>query len=118
MKLKADVFPYPVLSKETDDFSSGLFSMEVEEKERNDSFVKLLCTYTIENDDIDLGHEAKIGRIADESIYYLMSRGFSEEEAKAMVVRGFAEPISKELPLEYAVEMNRLITLEFEGAIG
>ena len=47
-----------------------------------------------------------------------MSRGFSEEEAKAMVVRGFAEPISKELPLEYAVEMNRLITLEFEGAIG
>ncbi len=53
MKLKADVFPYPVLSKETDDFSSGLFSMEVEEKERNDSFLKLLCKYTIENNDIE-----------------------------------------------------------------
>ena len=57
-----------------------------------------------------------IGR--DEDIYYLMSRGLSEEDAKAMLVRGFAEPISKELPLEYAVEMNRLIDLEFEGAIG
>ena len=72
----------------------------------------------IENDDIDLGHEAKIGRISDGDIYYLMSRGISEEEAKAMLVRGFAEPISKALPLEYAVEMNRLIDLEFEGSIG
>ena len=65
-----------------------------------------------------IGHEAKIGRIPDDDIYYLMSRGLSEEDAKAMLVRGFAEPISKELPLEYAVEMNRLIDLEFEGAIG
>lgn len=72
----------------------------------------------IENDDIDLGHEAKIGRISYGDIYYLMSRGISEEEAKAMLVRGFAEPISKALPLEYAVEMNRLIDLEFEGSIG
>ena len=63
-------------------------------------------------------HEAKIGRIPDENIYYLMTRGLSEEDAKAMLVRGFAEPISKELPLEYAVEMNRLIDLEFEGSIG
>ena len=73
---------------------------------------------SIENDDVDLGHEAKIGRISDEAIYYLMSRGLSESEAKAMLVRGFAEPISKELPLEYAVEMNNLIRLEFEGSIG
>ena len=73
---------------------------------------------SIENDDVDLGHEAKIGRISDEAIYYLMSRGLSEDEAKAMLVRGFAEPISKELPLEYAVEMNNLIRLEFEGSIG
>ncbi len=72
----------------------------------------------IENDDIDLGHEAKIGRISEEDIYYLMTRGLTEEEAKAMLVRGFAEPISKALPLEYAVEMNRLIDLEFEGSIG
>lgn len=70
------------------------------------------------NDEVDLGHEAKIGRISDESIFYLMSRGLSEEEARAMIVRGFVEPISKELPLEYAVEMNNLIKLELEGTIG
>mgnify|MGYP002743741584 FL=1 len=73
---------------------------------------------TIENDNVDLGHEAKIGRISDEAIFYLMTRGISEEEARAMLVRGFVEPISKELPLEYAVEMNNLITLELEGSIG
>ena len=72
----------------------------------------------INNDNVDLGHEAKIGRISDEAIFYLMSRGMSEEEAKAMIVRGFVEPISKELPLEYAVEMNNLIKLELKGTIG
>src|SRR5574344_633127 len=72
----------------------------------------------IENDDVDLGHEAKIGRIDDSKIFYLMSRGLSEEDAKAMLVRGFAEPIAKELPLEYAVEMNNLISLELIGSIG
>ncbi|NLC66694.1 MAG: Fe-S cluster assembly protein SufB [Clostridium sp.] len=72
----------------------------------------------IQNDDVDLGHEAKIGRISEDAIFYLMTRGISEEEAKAMIVRGFVEPISKELPLEYAVEMNNLITLELEGTIG
>lgn len=72
----------------------------------------------IKNDEVDLGHEAKIGRISDEAIFYLMSRGLSEEEAKAMIVRGFVEPIAKELPLEYAVEMNNLIKLELEGTIG
>jgi Fe-S cluster assembly protein SufB len=70
------------------------------------------------NDEVDIGHEAKIGRISDEAIFYLMSRGISEDEAKAMIVRGFAEPIAKELPLEYAVEMNNLIKLELEGSIG
>ena len=70
------------------------------------------------NDNIDIGHEAKIGRISDEAIFYLMSRGISEEEAKAMIVRGFVDPIAKELPLEYAVELNNLIKLELEGAIG
>jgi len=72
----------------------------------------------IMNDEVDLGHEAKIGRISDEAIFYLMSRGISETEAKAMIVRGFVEPISKELPLEYAVEVNNLIKLELEGTIG
>lgn len=70
------------------------------------------------NDDVEIGHEAKIGKISDEVIFYLMSRGISEAEAKAMIVRGFVEPISRELPLEYAVEMNNLIKLELEGSIG
>jgi Fe-S cluster assembly protein SufB len=72
----------------------------------------------IATDEVDMGHEAKIGRISDAAIFYLMSRGISEEEAKAMIVRGFVEPIAKELPLEYAVEMNNLINLELEGTIG
>ncbi len=63
-------------------------------------------------------HEAKIGKISEKAIFYLMSRGLTEADAKAMIVRGFASPVSKELPLEYAVEMNRLINLELEGAIG
>lgn len=67
---------------------------------------------------VDIGHEATIGRISDDTVFYLMSRGVSEEEARTMVVNGFADPVSKELPLEYAVEMNNLIKLEMEGAIG
>ena len=67
---------------------------------------------------VAIGHEATIGRISDEKIYYLMSRGVSEEEARTIIVNGFVDPISKELPLEYAVEMNNLIKLEMEGAIG
>jgi len=72
----------------------------------------------IQTSDIDLGHEAKIGRIDDDVIFYLMTRGIPEEEAKAMIVRGFAEPIAKELPLEYAVEMNNLVNIELEGTMG
>ncbi|MBR3469349.1 MAG: Fe-S cluster assembly protein SufB [Lachnospiraceae bacterium] len=66
----------------------------------------------------DVGHEAKIGRISNEAVFYLMSRGLSEEDAKALIVSGFAENVSKELPLEYAVEMNNLIRIEMKGAIG
>lgn len=69
----------------------------------------------VETDDADIGHEAKIGRISDEAVFYIMSRGISEEEARAIIVSGFADDISKELPLEYAVEMNNLIKLEMEG---
>lgn len=71
----------------------------------------------IRNDESDVGHEAKIGRISDDAVFYLMSRGISEEDARAMIVSGFAEPIAKELPLEYAVEMNNLIKLEMDGSI-
>ena len=66
----------------------------------------------------DVGHEAKIGRISEDDVFYLMSRGISEEEAKSLIVSGFADSVSKELPLEYAVEMNNLIRLEMVGAIG
>ena len=72
----------------------------------------------IRTQECDIGHEAKIGRISDETVFYLMSRGISEEEARAMIVAGFADPVSKELPLEYAAEMNNLIRLEMEGSIG
>mgnify|MGYP001051532047 FL=1 len=72
----------------------------------------------IRTKDADVGHEARIGRISDEAVFYLMSRGIAEEEARAMIVSGFADNVSKELPLEYAVEMNNLIRLEMKGSIG
>lgn len=68
--------------------------------------------------DVTIGHEATVGQIGEEEVFYLMSRGLSEQEAHAMVVNGFIEPIVKALPLEYAVEMNRLIELEMEGSVG
>ena len=68
--------------------------------------------------DADIGHEARIGRISDDAVFYLMNRGISEEDAKAMIVSGFADNVSKELPIEYAVEMNNLIQLEMKGSIG
>ncbi|MBO4292247.1 MAG: Fe-S cluster assembly protein SufB [Lachnospiraceae bacterium] len=72
----------------------------------------------IRTDRADVGHEAKIGRISDEAVFYLMSRGLDEQAAKALIVGGFADNVSKELPLEYAMEMNRLINLEMVGSIG
>jgi Fe-S cluster assembly protein SufB len=89
-------------------------SLILDSKSRSDTVPAM----DIRNDKADIGHEARIGRISEQSIYYLMTRGLSEEEAKALIVRGFVEPVTKELPLEYAVEMNRLIGLELEGAIG
>jgi Fe-S cluster assembly protein SufB len=72
----------------------------------------------IDENDVDIGHEATVSKIGEEQLFYLMSRGLSEAEASAMVVSGFVEPITKELPLEYAVEMNRLIQLQMEGSVG
>ena len=72
----------------------------------------------IRTDKADIGHEAKIGRISDDAVFYLMSRGLDEQTARAMIVSGFADNVSKELPLEYAVEMNNLIRLEMTGSIG
>ncbi|MBE6822683.1 MAG: Fe-S cluster assembly protein SufB [Ruminococcaceae bacterium] len=89
-------------------------SLMLDDRSRSDTIPAM----DIQNDNVDIGHEAKIGRISDEAIFYLMSRGISEDDAKAMIVTGFAEPIAKELPVEYAVEMNNLIKLEMEGSIG
>jgi Fe-S cluster assembly protein SufB len=69
-------------------------------------------------DQVDIGHEATVSKLGEEQIYYLMSRGLSEAEASGLIVAGFIEPITKELPLEYAVEMNRLIQLQMEGSVG
>ena len=72
----------------------------------------------IRTKDAAVGHEAKIGSISGDAIFYLMSRGMTEEDARALIVSGFADNVSKELPLEYAVEMNNLIRLEMKGSIG
>ena len=72
----------------------------------------------IDEDDVTIGHEASVSKVGEEQLFYLMSRGLSEEEATGMVVSGFIEPLVKELPMEYAVEMNRLIQLQMEGSVG
>ncbi|MBV9513667.1 MAG: Fe-S cluster assembly protein SufB [Mycobacteriaceae bacterium] len=72
----------------------------------------------IREDDVTMGHEATVSKVSEDQLFYLMSRGLTEDEAMAMVVRGFVEPIAKELPMEYALELNRLIELQMEGAVG
>ena len=72
----------------------------------------------VNEEDVTLGHEAKVGRISEDLVFYLMSRGLTEQEAINLVVQGFMEPIAKSLPLEYAVELNRLISMEMEGSLG
>ena len=72
----------------------------------------------IREDDVSMGHEATVTKLSADQLFYLMSRGMSEDEAMAMIVRGFVEPIARELPMEYALELNRLIELQMEGAVG
>ncbi len=72
----------------------------------------------IDEDDVEIGHEASVTKISEEQLFYLMSRGLTEEQANGMIVSGFVEPITKELPLEYAIEMNKLIQLQMEGSVG
>ncbi len=86
----------------------------LDEDSRSDTYPYI----RIDESNVDIGHEATVSKIGDEQLFYLMSRGLSESEASAMVVSGFVEPITKELPLEYAVEMNRLIQLQMEGSVG
>ncbi|MGZ5342622.1 MAG: SufD family Fe-S cluster assembly protein, partial [Solirubrobacterales bacterium] len=86
----------------------------LDENSRSDTYP----TIRIGEDDSDVGHEATVSKIGDEQLYYLQSRGLDEEEASKMIVNGFIEPVTKELPMEYAVELNRLIELQMEGSIG
>jgi Fe-S cluster assembly protein SufB len=72
----------------------------------------------VREDDVSMGHEATVSKVSDAQLFYLMSRGLNEDEAMAMIVRGFVEPIARELPMEYALELNRLIELQMEGAVG
>lgn len=88
-------------------------SLMLDSESRSDTIPAM----TVLTDDADVGHEAKIGRISNDAIFYLMSRGIPEDEARGMIVSGFANPVSKELPLEYAVEMNNLIRLEMKGTL-
>jgi Fe-S cluster assembly protein SufB len=86
----------------------------LDENSRSDTYPYM----EIEEADAQLGHEATISKVGDDQLFYLRSRGLSEEEATAMIVAGFIEPIVKELPMEYAVELNRLIELQMEGSVG
>ena len=72
----------------------------------------------IDEQEVTVEHEARVSKIGEEQLFYLMSRGISEEDASTMIVNGFIEPLVKELPMEYAVEMNRLIQLQMEGSVG
>jgi Fe-S cluster assembly protein SufB len=72
----------------------------------------------IDADKVSVEHEARVSKVAEEQLFYLTSRGLTEDEARLLIVNGFMEPFTKELPLEYAVELNRLIQLEMEGSVG
>ncbi|HEU5369700.1 MAG TPA: Fe-S cluster assembly protein SufB, partial [Ktedonobacterales bacterium] len=86
----------------------------LDEEARTDTYP----TMRLENSQVEIGHEATVSKVGEEQLFYLMSRGLSENEAYSMIVNGFIEPITKELPMEYAVELNRLIQLEMEGSVG
>jgi Fe-S cluster assembly protein SufB len=86
----------------------------LDEDSRSDTYP----TIRIDENDADIGHEATVSKVGDDMLFYLQSRGLSEEEASKMIVNGFIEPVTKELPMEYAVELNRLIELQMEGSIG
>jgi Fe-S cluster assembly protein SufB len=86
----------------------------LDENSRSDTYP----TIRIDENDADIGHEATVSKVGDDMLFYLQSRGLSEEDASKMIVNGFIEPVTKELPMEYAVELNRLIELQMEGSIG
>ncbi|MCL4252781.1 MAG: Fe-S cluster assembly protein SufB, partial [Anaerolineae bacterium] len=86
----------------------------LDDRSRSDTYPYI----EIENENVVMGHEASVSKISEEQLFYLMSRGLTEDDANAMIVNGFLEPLVKELPMEYALEMNRLIQIQLEGSIG
>jgi Fe-S cluster assembly protein SufB len=86
----------------------------LDEQARSDTYPYM----DVEAEDVQIGHEATVSKVGDEQLFYLQSRGISEQEATAMIVNGFIEPFVKELPMEYALELNRLISLQMEGSVG
>jgi Fe-S cluster assembly protein SufB len=86
----------------------------LDEDSRSDTYPYM----EIDEKDARIGHEATVSKVGDDQLFYLMSRGLSEQQAVAMIVNGFIEPITRELPMEYAVELNRLIELQMEGSVG
>lgn len=86
----------------------------IDDISRSDTYPYIDCR----EDDVSMGHEATVSRISEDQLFYLMQRGLNEDESAAMIVRGFVEPIARELPMEYAIELNRLIELQMEGAVG
>ncbi len=102
--------------KGTDDVKSNVVcdALLLDPQSRSDTYPYI----EIDEEDVTIGHEASVSKVGEEQLFYLMSRGLSEEEATTMIVSGFIEPLVKELPMEYAVEMNRLIQLQMEGSIG
>ena len=86
----------------------------LDERSRSDTYPYI----EIDEQDVTIGHEASVSKVGEEQLFYLMSRGIDEEMANTMIVNGFIEPLVKELPMEYAIEMNRLIQLQMEGSIG
>jgi Fe-S cluster assembly protein SufB len=86
----------------------------LDEASRSDTYP----TMEIDADDVRIEHEARVSKVAEEQLFYLTSRGLSEDEARLLIINGFIEPFTKELPMEYAVELNRLIELEMEGSVG
>jgi Fe-S cluster assembly protein SufB len=102
--------------KEANDSRSNVVcdALLLDERSRSDTYPYI----EIDAEDVTIGHEASVSKVGEEQLFYLMSRGLSEEEATTMVVSGFIEPLVKELPMEYAIELNRLIQLQMEGSIG
>ena len=86
----------------------------LDEESRSDTYPYI----EIEEQEVDIGHEASVSKVGEEMLFYLMSRGIDEQTATSMIVNGFIEPLVKELPMEYAIELNRLIQLQMEGSIG